>query len=311
MDSLCDSNGEGDNLPGNPSTKKVCFKYLESNPDVEMVVDLTLAPTLSWKDLVLGKGPIKSKGVSEVGFTNGKFSLLEGIPAIEFSDRVHKLLVKDMSTSVVLKLFGRNIGFAALQNKVYELWRPSQPFQLMDIENGYFLAKFQNSDDYEMVLSQVSWLIFKQYLTVQPWTIDFNPAHPYPSTVLARIRFPRLSSYLYKKEVLWKFGRMIGKCIEYESLPVVCFLCGRYGHSKEVCLHGLIAVGSPRKTVPMTGTCHSVTGTTTETGEIGPWMLVERMTRRNPYEDRKFGKFESGEKFSRLRFHALITYNYK
>ncbi|MBA0771648.1 hypothetical protein Gotri_007137 [Gossypium trilobum] len=211
MDSLCDSNGEGDNLPGNPSTKKVCFKYSESNPDVEMVVDLTLAPTLSWKDLVLGKGPIKSKGMSEVGFANGKFSLLEGIPAIEFSDRVHKLLVKDMSTSVALKLLGRNIDFAALQNKVYGLWRPSQPFQLMDIENGYFLAKFQNSDDYEMVLSQVPWLIFKQYLTVQPWTIDFNPAHPYPSTVLAWIRFPGLSSYLYKKEVLWKFGGMVGK----------------------------------------------------------------------------------------------------
>ncbi|MBA0716990.1 hypothetical protein Golax_004840, partial [Gossypium laxum] len=210
MDSLCDSNGEGDNLPGIPSTKKVCFKYSESNPDVEMVVDLTLAPTLSWKDLVLGKGPIKSEGMSEVGFANGKFSLHEGIPAIEFSDRVHKLLVKDMSTSVVLKLLGRNIDFAALQNKVYGLWRPSQPIQLMDIENGYFLAKFQNSDDYEMVLSQVPWLIFKQYLTVQPWTIDFNPAHPYPSTVMAWIRSPGLSSYLYKKEVLWKFGGMVG-----------------------------------------------------------------------------------------------------
>ncbi|PPS02059.1 hypothetical protein GOBAR_AA18602 [Gossypium barbadense] len=162
MDSFCDSNGEGDNLPGNPSTKKVCFNYSESNPDVEMVVDLTSAPTLSWKDLVLGKGPIESKGMNEVGFANGEFSLLEGdvkklvvngIPAIEFSDKVHELLVKDMSTSVVLKLLERNTDFAALQNKVYGLWRPSQPFQLMDIENGYFLAKFQNSDYYEMVLS--------------------------------------------------------------------------------------------------------------------------------------------------------------
>ncbi|MBA0818696.1 hypothetical protein Gohar_028395 [Gossypium harknessii] len=52
--------------------------------------------------------------MSEVGFANGKFSLLEGIPAIEFSNRVHKLLVKDMSTSVALKLLGRNIDFAVL-----------------------------------------------------------------------------------------------------------------------------------------------------------------------------------------------------
>lgn len=49
-----------------------------------------------------------------------------------------------MANSVVLKMLGWNIGFTALQNRLYGIWRPSQPFQLMDIENGYFLAKFQN-----------------------------------------------------------------------------------------------------------------------------------------------------------------------
>ncbi|MBA0855942.1 hypothetical protein Goshw_021517 [Gossypium schwendimanii] len=51
----------------------------------------------------------------------------------------------------------------------------------MDIENGYFLAKFQCVDDYEKVLSQGPWLIYRQYLTVQPWTKDFNSLQPYPS----------------------------------------------------------------------------------------------------------------------------------
>ncbi|KAG8474118.1 hypothetical protein CXB51_033735 [Gossypium anomalum] len=269
MDSFCDSNGEGDNLPGNPSTKKVCFKYSESNPDVEMVVDLTSAPTLSWKDLVLGKGPIESKGMNEVGFANGEFSLLEGdvkksvvngIPVIELSDRVHKLLVKDMSTSVVLKLLGRNIDFAALQNKVYGLWRLSQPFQLMDIENGYFLAK-------RILILVLFWpgLDFQGSLAIST-----------------------------KRRFYENLGERLGSSnIEYESLPVVCFLCGRYGH----CLHGLIAVDSPRKTIPMTRTSHAVTGTTTGTGEFGPWMLVEKKTRHNPCEDRKIGKSKVGRNF--------------
>lgn len=57
-------------------------------------------------------------------------------------------------------------------------------FKLMDIENAYFLAKFQRAEDYEKILSQGPWLIFNQYLTVQPWTIDFNPGLLYPYMVL-------------------------------------------------------------------------------------------------------------------------------
>ncbi|KAH1039446.1 hypothetical protein J1N35_041189, partial [Gossypium stocksii] len=49
---------------------------------------------------------------------------------------------------VVLKLLGRNIGYEALHSRISSLWNPSMPFYLMDIENGYCLAKFQSTDDY-------------------------------------------------------------------------------------------------------------------------------------------------------------------
>lgn len=71
-----------------------------------------------------------------------------------------------MSTSIILKMLGRNIGISTLQNKLYGIWRPSKPVQLMNIENGYFFAKFQNSIDYDQVLSQGPWVIFGHYLTV-------------------------------------------------------------------------------------------------------------------------------------------------
>ncbi|KAK5846648.1 hypothetical protein PVK06_002945 [Gossypium arboreum] len=58
----------------------------------------------------------------------------------------------------------------------------------MVIENGYFLAKFQNKDDFEKVLSQGSWIIYRQYLTVQSWTTDFNLMQPYLSVVKEWIR---------------------------------------------------------------------------------------------------------------------------
>lgn len=116
---------------------------------------------------------------------------------------------------------------------------------------------------------------FGQYLTVQPWTLSFNPAQTFPSTVMSWINFPGLSSYFYRRKLLKEIGGLIDKVakldlnidnkargrfarmtvyinlnaplisqvlingkiqrIEYEFLPTVCFNCGRYGQVKEAC----------------------------------------------------------------------------
>ncbi|KAH1083892.1 hypothetical protein J1N35_023653 [Gossypium stocksii] len=74
--------------------------------------------------------------------------------------RIHQLLTKDMENTIVLKLLGRNIGYSVLHNKIYSIWKPQFPFKLIDIENEYFLVKFQNKFDCEKVLSEGPWIIF-------------------------------------------------------------------------------------------------------------------------------------------------------
>ncbi|MBA0584032.1 hypothetical protein Gorai_014866, partial [Gossypium raimondii] len=56
---------------------------------------------------------------------------------------------------------------------------------MMDIENGYFLIKFQNKLDCEKALSKA-----------------------YPNVVIAWIRFPGLLGYLYKYKILAEIGEM-------------------------------------------------------------------------------------------------------
>ncbi|MBA0586038.1 hypothetical protein Gorai_016793 [Gossypium raimondii] len=56
-----------------------------------MVADLEPTPTLSWKDKLLG---------------NMVKSTINGIPTINFSDRVKDILFKEMEKTVVLKLLG-------------------------------------------------------------------------------------------------------------------------------------------------------------------------------------------------------------
>ncbi|MBA0822123.1 hypothetical protein Goarm_018938, partial [Gossypium armourianum] len=55
------------------------------------------------------------------------------------------------------------------------------------------------------------WVIYGQYLTVQPWTIDFNPAQPYPSVVMSWIHFPGLPGHMYNRKILWDIEAMVGK----------------------------------------------------------------------------------------------------
>ncbi|KAK5784637.1 hypothetical protein PVK06_039163 [Gossypium arboreum] len=102
-----------------------------------------------------------------------------------------------MELTVVVKSFGHNIGYGALFNRITSLWKPVQSFCLIDVANGYYLVRFQSWVDYDAALTQGPWIVFGHYLTVQPWTVDFNPSRPFPCCVLAWIYFLGLSRFLY------------------------------------------------------------------------------------------------------------------
>ncbi|MBA0734115.1 hypothetical protein Gogos_018060 [Gossypium gossypioides] len=94
---------------------------------MDIAVDAPTKVVLSWKDRLIGKGIVGSrKSINPNGLEdNDDFELLEGdltrsivnrILSIEFSDRVHQLLIKDMDTMMVLKLLGQKIGYVALKS---------------------------------------------------------------------------------------------------------------------------------------------------------------------------------------------------
>ncbi|MBA0602960.1 hypothetical protein Gorai_003120 [Gossypium raimondii] len=223
----------------NQSTKKVRFRVIDEDFDVEMTSAPTTTRPRSWKDYLMSTGlraDVQAQGVdnfygeedlelSEVDIVK---STVNGIPSINFSERVNQILIKDMAHTVVIKLLGRNIGYPMMYNKVCSLWKPSQSFRLMDLENGYFLAKFQSLEDFEKVLCQGPWIVYGQYLTVQPWSVDFNTSQSYLSLVMAWIRLPGFA----RAHVL--INGVIQR-VEYEYLTTMCFSCGHYGHIKELC----------------------------------------------------------------------------
>ncbi|KAL4312880.1 hypothetical protein GQ457_01G005440 [Hibiscus cannabinus] len=300
----------------------------EDPPDSEMECDVlsNQRPLLSYKDIVAGgNGP--SPIDNNLGFDDD-IELLEdditisnsnGIPSIVFSERVQQLAIKSMDLALVVKVLGRRISYNVFRNRIFNIWKPSHPLKVMDIENNFFLVKFSDRLDYLKVLTQGPWTIFGHYLTVEPWSIDFQPLQASPSRLMAWIRLPGLPVTLYRRSFIEAIGSQIGnvikidfqtdngcrgrfarmavninlkkplvsklmingrlQIIEYESLPTVCFSCGIYGHLQDIC---------PKHMAPSED-C-SINRETVHTSPVpvevptpidpyGPWMLVEKRRR--------------------------------
>ncbi|KAH1091474.1 hypothetical protein J1N35_018731 [Gossypium stocksii] len=98
-----------------------------------MMVESNSSPLMSWKDKLLGveSGALGNKGSinlsirvdEELDFLEGDIyrSIVNGIPAIDFSERIQQILFKERELTVVLKLLGRNIRYGALYSWVSSL----------------------------------------------------------------------------------------------------------------------------------------------------------------------------------------------
>ncbi|KAH1056824.1 hypothetical protein J1N35_034889 [Gossypium stocksii] len=134
------NDGEGESHPdGDRNTKKVRFKESVVDDDVSMAVDTEPQQAISWKDNLLrtsvgisasGQAMLSAGNDNDFDLLDGdvNMSIIDGMPAIEFSDRIKEILFKEMERTVIVKLLGRNIGYNALFNRILFLEILSIPF---------------------------------------------------------------------------------------------------------------------------------------------------------------------------------------
>ncbi|KAK8998926.1 hypothetical protein V6N11_070105 [Hibiscus sabdariffa] len=119
------------------------------------------AAPLSYKDKLMASDPSLQVGVNtfsdteEVTLVEGDVtrSTVDGLISIVFSERVQALTVKNFDLTVVVKLLGRRIGYNTLRQRLLDIWKPTEAFRLMDIENDYFLVTFKSRSDYSKAVS--------------------------------------------------------------------------------------------------------------------------------------------------------------
>ncbi|KAL4278683.1 hypothetical protein GQ457_03G021840 [Hibiscus cannabinus] len=150
----------------------------------------------------------------------------------------------------------------------------------MNLENEYFLVKFQHEEDYLKVLTDGPWTLFGSYL-IQLWNMDFSTSQLHTSHVMVCVRLLGLPIRYYMKNLFRSIANVVGRVIkldynikvfgrgkfyrldvmvelnkpllscvginnfvqklEYDDLHQICFRGGIYGHAQDLCVHTVAA----------------------------------------------------------------------
>ncbi|MBA0841141.1 hypothetical protein Goarm_003651, partial [Gossypium armourianum] len=111
-------------------------------------------PQVSYKARLLGASFVQNLSTNaeedfELHDGNMAMEVVDGVPSITFSDRVHQFIEQKMALIVIVKLPGKKVGLHALLNK----------------------------DDFDKVVIGGPWMIFGHYLTVRPWSLNFSTSN--------------------------------------------------------------------------------------------------------------------------------------
>ncbi|KAL0012016.1 hypothetical protein SO802_007124 [Lithocarpus litseifolius] len=175
--------------------------------------------------------------------------------------------------AIIVKTFGRNVGFLYLSSRLRSMWKPVGRMDIIDLECDFFLIKFDLKSDLDDVLKGGPWFVGQHFLAIRQWELEFNASKASCSSVAVWIRLPQLPIEFYDPSILKKIRSTIGlvlrigshsingergrfarlciqinidkpliKCVkigkmaqtvQYEGLNSLCFACGRIGHKKE------------------------------------------------------------------------------
>jgi hypothetical protein len=241
----------------------------------------------------------------------------DGEVVIKFSRELKHRIRAPWSSSLIVKVFGRSVGYVFLMNKLKTMWKVAGNFSCVDIGMGFFLIRFNSRSGFEEILKGGSWFIGEHFLSFRLWVPNFRSSEAFISSVAICVRLPELPVEYYHKDSLLRIGSGLGPvlrvdfntsagirvrfvriCIQldldkplartirvgktklavvYEGIRLLCFHCGRIGHRREWCPNQI----QEEVVTPVDSSTVPDSKEEDKSKGFGPWMLVARRKRQN------------------------------
>ena len=244
--------------------------------------DSLVNPEGYWQDHTM-QDTMHTEETNEVT-SNVEDNIDDDIPIILLSKAEKERINAPWRSALIIKVFGKSVGFKYMDFKIRSLWKPLGDMQCIDLGNDYFLIRFKIEEDYWKVVNGGPWFINQQFLTIRRWSPSFRPSEAKISTTAVWARLPELPIEIYAMNILRRIGNQLGSLlkvdartmdnergrfarlcvqidleqpliprvrigdliqkIQYEGISAICFECGRVGHCLDTCL-SKIALASP------------------------------------------------------------------
>ncbi|XP_057426097.1 uncharacterized protein LOC130719490 [Lotus japonicus] len=197
------------------------------------------------------------------------------LPQVVTDAEVIRALCHPWQDALVVSLLGKRLGYRTMKARLTAVWRLTADFDLLDVDNGFYLVKFDIAADRTKVMEGGPWMIYDHYLAVSTWSKEFLSPLAKVTKILVWIRIPGLNVVFYDESFLLGVASAVGKAIrvdsntlraergkfaricveldlsrpvigkvciegfwyriEYEGLHVICTKCGCYGHRGREC----------------------------------------------------------------------------
>lgn len=138
-------------------------------------------------------------------------------PVVKLSAEKYHSLFKPWKGALVLKLLGKSISYKTMEQRTRTLWKLEASYELIDLEKGYYLARFFTRSDYYKVLEGGPRITLGHYVPVAKWRPDFRPSMETVNSTQVWVRFPELPLELFDEEVLFAMGNTAGKAIRVDN----------------------------------------------------------------------------------------------
>lgn len=121
----------------------------------------------SYKDRPVGAIPrayiqafgFESSLEEEIESDEEKDVLCEGMIALKLSKEEKRRIREPWSQSIIVKTFGRNVGYMHLSFRLRTMWKPMGKMDIIDLEHDHFMIKFDLKSDLDEVLMGGPWFV--------------------------------------------------------------------------------------------------------------------------------------------------------
>lgn len=78
--------------------------------------------------------------------------LREGLAAVKFSKEFKQHIRTPWSKAIIIKVYGRTVGFSFLHSRLLSMWKPAGRLDCVGLGHGFFLVRLSLKEDYENIL---------------------------------------------------------------------------------------------------------------------------------------------------------------